>query len=158
MSCFVLDLDDTLVNTTRDLHGNYKRIPSLTLVDGAKEFLALHAAESVILSAGVHHIQQSKIDAVGIRHLVSHVVVVPTFEYKEKILFKFVRPELMPVSSVVVVGDRIDQEILLGNRLGCTTVRMRLPHGKYCGDMPLAADQRPHHTVENFFELLTLPL
>ncbi len=160
MTCFILDLDDTLVNTTRDLGGDQGLVTKLTLVEGAEKFLEKYGQKSIVLSVGSESYQQSKITVVGIREKIDRLIIVSTFAYKAKVIKKFA--ELAPQAefSVVVVGDRIDQEIMLGNQLGLVTVRMRLKEGKYSGYMPPSTcpEQRPDYTVENFFELMQLPI
>jgi len=158
MPLFVFNLDDTLVNTSRDLGGGRPLISNLTLVDGATEFLKKCGNRSVILSCGVETLQQQKIDHVGLRDLVRQVVIVPTVEKKNIRLAMFASEADRLQCDVVVVGDRVDQEIRMGNALGCITVRMRLPDGKHRGDMPIVREDRPTYIVSDFFEFLRLPL
>ena len=56
--------------------------------------------------------------------------------------------------SIIVVGDRLDQEILHANVLGYTSVRVR--RGKYRTLEPKSQYQAPEHTITNFRELLPI--
>jgi FMN phosphatase YigB (HAD superfamily) len=161
----ILDLDDTVTNTTRDL-GAYAAVavdPSrLTLVEGAEEFLRKHGRDCILVSSGFRRLQKRKFTHLQLeRYLDERMHVVPiyrgnqhAFRGKEALIASLVAEE--NASDVIVVGDRIDREIAIGNRLGCRTVRMRLPEGKYSNMEPQAPVERPHHTVTNFRELLAL--
>jgi len=158
MACFALDLDDTLVNTYRDLGDNIAKVKSLTLVDGAVHFLKKYGEKSIILSTGVETLQQQKIDTLYLRKFVPQIVIVPTHELKQAKLAAMAARKKESGADLVVVGDRVDQEIQMGNQLDLITVRMRLPGGKYFYNEPQNSMQRPDYEVSNFFELMKLPL
>ncbi|GEM_PF-3195910 len=152
---FIIDLDDTLTNTTRDLKGSRKRIKHLTLVRGARKFLKKYQrkVEIILLSAGEDVWQQKKIDLVGIRNYLSHIIIVPSPEEKESAIRSLVHSLSVIRSNVFVIGDRLDMEVLAGNMLGCTTVRVILPEGKYAGEVPSIEREIPKCVVSNFKEL-----
>jgi FMN phosphatase YigB (HAD superfamily) len=153
---FIIDLDDTLSNTTRDLRGDIKLIDRLTLVDGAKEFLEQHLGRCILLSTGNSQDQQKKIDILGIREYFTEIVIVPKPGDKAY-RFGGLARRLSDRSDVVVIGDRLDIEIRLGNLLGCTTVRMLLPEGKRSHIEPSAPSfEVPNFTVRDFTEVLRL--
>ncbi|HEV8677380.1 MAG TPA: HAD hydrolase-like protein, partial [Candidatus Paceibacterota bacterium] len=58
----------------------------------------------------------------------------------------------------VLVGDRLDRDISVGNALGLMTVRMALPEGRYSSIEPQSELERPTYTARDFFELMSLPL
>jgi FMN phosphatase YigB (HAD superfamily) len=158
MALFVLDLDDTLVNTYRDLQDDIANMRSLTLVEGAAEFLTKYGKQSIILSVGQQCIQQQKIASLYLAKLVSQVVIVLTPNERLTTLTAIAAMKKETTVDVVVVGDRVDQEIQMGNQLDLITVRMRLPVGKYSYNEPQHSMQKPDYTVSNFFELMQLPL
>jgi len=153
---YVLDLDDTLVNTTKDMGGDNSKARQVTLVKGASEFLSLHGKRTSILSAGVVTLQDQKIDALYLRKLVKCIIVVSSPERKLQWLSTHVAAKKMAGERVIVVGDRLDHEIQMGNRLDCITVRMRLRGAKYSYNEPQTALQYPNFTVQDFEELLKL--
>ncbi len=155
---FILDLDDTLVHTSKDLRGNPLRLPYLTLVEGAKEFLDTYGTQSILLSAGFSELQYAKLHTVGVRESFKevHIVLVP--QDKAAVLKHLVYAAGVVPEDIVVVGDRIDMEIRAGNGFGCTTVRLQLPGAKYAQLEPAEDLEIPTHTVKNFVELMRLPL
>ena len=152
---FIIDLDDTLTNTTRDLKGSRKRIKRLTLVRGARKFLKKYQrrVEIILLSAGEDAWQQKKIELVGIRNYLSHIMIVPSPKEKESAIRSLVYSLSVTRSNVFVIGDRLDIEVLAGNMLGCTTVRMILPEGKYAEQVPSVEGEIPKCVVGDFKEL-----
>lgn len=152
---WIVDLDDTLVNTTRDMRGAPDRVDRLTFVDGALAFLNAYASRITILSVGDAMLQMRKLEAVGLKNLVRRVVIVPTDDLKVAMLEALV-DDLRTGSGgeIIVLGDRIDLEIRAAKRLGCRTVRMRLPDGKYRDHEPASPEEEPDHTVSDFFALL----
>lgn len=155
---FILDLDDTLVQTSKDLHGNPLRLPHLTLVEGAREFLDAHGSKSILLSAGFPELQHAKLHTVGVHGSFKEVHIVLLPQDKAAVLKHVVQAAGVEPQDIVVVGDRIDMEIRAGNEFGCTTVRVRLPGAKYAELEPAEDLEIPAHTVENFAELMRLPL
>jgi FMN phosphatase YigB (HAD superfamily) len=158
MACFILDLDDTVANTTRDLEGDLKKLKSLTLVRGAAQFLEKYGKKSVILTMGYEPEQRAKVEALYLDRLVRHVHIVASYKKKQEWLERLVTNNHEHRQTLVVVGDRVDQEIRMGNELDLTTVRMRLPHGKYFDRDPSCGLEKPDYTVSDFFELMKLPL
>jgi FMN phosphatase YigB (HAD superfamily) len=51
----------------------------------------------------------------------------------------------LPSREIAVVGDRIREEIALGNRMGMRTVWYRA--GKFADELPEGEDQEPWATV-----------
>lgn len=155
---FVLDLDDTLVNTTENLGGNPLLLPRLTLVPGVVEFLNTFGERSILLSAGFPELQHAKLHTVGIAGKFKEVHIVLLPQDKVHVLKQFVAVAGVAPQDIVVVGDRIDMEIRAANGLGCTAVRLRLPKGKYASLEPAEDLEVPAHTAQDFHELMQLPL
>lgn len=154
---FVVDLDDTLCNTERDMKGDVTRLPFLTLAPGAREFLEEYGKETVLLSAGIDELQRKKLDILEIYNYFHSVVIVSLPEEKAPALKKILVESGVSPQSAVLIGDRIDQEIKAGNQLGVTTVRMWLEGGKYHELSPSNPEETPTYTVLNFDELRGLP-
>lgn len=51
----------------------------------------------------------------------------------------------------IVVGDRVKQEIALGNQLGLTTVWVR--QGKFADELPSVEGERPNYMIQDIREL-----
>jgi FMN phosphatase YigB (HAD superfamily) len=166
MTRFILDLDDTITNTTQDL-GMYAAISvdptRLTFVEGAEEFLERYGHCSILVSSGFRRLQRRKLAHLQLsRYLNDRMHIVPiyrgnhhAYRGKERLIAQLVAEHGDP-SDVIVIGDRIDREITIGNRLGSRTVRVRLPQGKYSGMEPRSDNECPHHTVRNFHELMRI--
>ncbi len=160
MRRFIVDLDDTLAWTTRDLQGDPNRIPQLTLVPGALQFLQTHKRRCILLTAGNESEQQQKIKVLGIRRCFKKIYVVP--EPKDKLdkleeIVKKLGSQTFPIKSynIVVIGDRLDTEIRKGNEMGCVTVRVKIPGGRHSNEMALGAKHEvPHFEVVDFDELI----
>src|SRR6185437_14220017 len=141
MRCFIVDLDDTLAYTTRDLQGDPKRIPLLEPVAGALKFLQLNHGKCILLTAGVEKDQRQKIEVLDIGDYFSEIHIVSRPEEKwgklEKIIkatrgkmkYKFSRID------VIVIGDRLDIELRRGKQLGCVTVRIKVPGGRHSDEL-----------------------
>lgn len=54
----------------------------------------------------------------------------------------------------LIIGDKLDSEIEVGNLLGATTIQVR--QGKFAGHRPKSANQKPDMVVNNLSELLPL--
>ena len=96
--------------------------------------------------------QKNKIDLLNIGHYFHEIVNEgqPSHDYWFAELIKV--HKLSP-EEVVCVGDRAQDEIRAGNRLGCTTVWMR--RGRYAEEEPGEGD-RPTHQIRLLPQLSTL--
>ena len=155
---FILDLDDTLAHTTRDLRGDKTRLPHLLLVAGARKFIAAHGKDSILISAAADfEYQKQKIEHLKLNEAFEEIILVPSPEEKEAAIRKAVLDFAVPAKEVAVVGDRLEHEIRAANALGLVTVRMRLPEGKYSSLEPAGAAEKPAYEAKDFFELMKLP-
>ncbi len=148
-SFFVFDLDDTLAYTTRDMLGDPKRVPHLTLLRGVRVLLKSLQGHTVLLTAGTEELQWEKIDHLKLRALFTDIRVVANRQEKEQALKEIIENTQVPRERIVVVGDRIDHEIRYANQLGCTTVRMRLREGKYADKQPESGFDLPMYEVRD---------
>ena len=62
----------------------------------------------------------------------------------------------IPPREILVVGDRIDKDIVHANRLGCISVKLERPGGRYTDTAALASDERPRHIVHSLSEITLL--
>jgi FMN phosphatase YigB (HAD superfamily) len=124
----IFDLDDTLFDTTGQLDPTYKNIENVTLFPGVDDGLKILRQKFVIYltTAGSQEIQNKKIKVLGVRKYFDEVFVV---ESKEEKLVNFEliksRHDSLEAGDIIVVGDRLDSEIMFGNMLGFKTIRVK---------------------------------
>lgn len=150
----VIDLDDTLCLTTQcGLREDPGNLPKLGLAPGAIEFLE-HFDQVTLLTQGEEKWQQKKIDQLGLRKYFKQIMIVPG--PKEKLETLIVYKRFLKSGQLVIVGDRIDSEVLFGNRIGIPTIRVRHPSGRYASLEPRNRFDTPTHTVADLHEALAL--
>ncbi len=54
-------------------------------------------------------------------------------------------------ANVLVIGDRVKEEIFLGNQLGFITIWVQ--QGKFSNELPTKPEEQPIHTVKNIEDL-----
>lgn len=108
-----------------------------------------------LLTEGDADLQNRKIEHLGLRDLFDEVVIVPsgTEPAKEEAIAALLRRHELPPDSVVLVGNRLDREILAGERLHLTTVWLR--HGEGSGHLPGEA-ARPDYVIDDLGELVSV--
>ena len=158
---FILDLDDTLAQTTRDMRGDESRIGELTLAPGAKEFLEflkLRSEFHALVTVGREEAQRAKIAHLNLSF--DDIAIVPKTDdpSMKRAAIEKLAGEGDTREQCVLVGDRLDRDISVGNALGLITVRMCLPEGRYSLIEPQNESERPRYAVKDFFELMKLPL
>lgn len=72
---------------------------------------------------------------------------------KEAFEYLFENHDLQP-QVVLVVGDRVNNEISIANQLGCSTVWMK--HGEFSHIQPESEHEKPDYTIGNINELLEI--
>jgi len=153
MPLCIVDLDDTLAWTTRDLRGSWDRIPLLTLVPGARAFLTCRKYELVLVSAGRNDVQRRKIAVLGIGAYFRKIIIVASPAEKSEAIRRVAKDLRYAPREIAVIGDRVEYEIRAGNRLGCYTIRVRLGGSSLPRREPQPSDERPDHTVRDFREV-----
>lgn len=154
---FLVDLDDTIANTTRDLGGNPSRVPEITLVDGARGFLERYGRRCILLSIGISKYQFRKLGILGITGLFQDIYIVQTPIEKAHVIGSLARKNSVASTGTVMIGDRLDHDIAPAKLAGCITVRMRLSHASHTVAKPSYKEEVPDYTVQNFHEVLQLP-
>lgn len=166
MRRYILDLDDTLARTTEDLggdplrgiEGDPARIPYLTLVPGAVEFLETHKKSCILLTAGKKEDQDRKIEVLGIREYFKEIHIVPRpldkLKKLEEIVGKLKR--WRSTFNIIIIGDRLDVELSKGVQLGCITARIRIPGGRHSHEISIGSPitETPWMEAKDFNELM----
>lgn len=149
----VVDADDTMLNSTKDLQGDMLRVQQLTAVAGTRESLErwAHAGHRVIvLSAGEEDYQRKKLEVAGLLQLCPEVIIVAESEDKREALRGIIKSADVPPEHVIVIGDRPDRELAYGAELGCKVIRLHLDHGKHA---QVACVPAPDMVVQDFHEI-----
>jgi putative hydrolase of the HAD superfamily len=110
-------------------------------------------AKLFLVTSGFRRLQQSKVKALGIEHLLVelHIDAIDESGPKGKLhAFEFIlRNHRLAPSEVLVVGDNPDSEIAAGNKLGMTTIQILRPG---VPPSPSATHQiRSLHELQRFF-------
>lgn len=59
----------------------------------------------------------------------------------------------LPTSEVIVVGDRVDKDILPANKLGCISVKLERQSSKYSSLQSTTREEKPSHVISKLTEL-----
>lgn len=107
--------------------------------------------DTYLLTVGRRDFQNRKLERLGIRPLFKGIVVLASGseETKESWLSALVDSGTPP-SSVVVVGNRLDNEIRAGNRLGMKTVWVK--RGEGSGLSPCEETGEPDYIIQDIME------
>jgi len=109
--------------------------------------------KSVLITQGTFMQQNKKIDSLGIRDYFDHIIIPKIGEKKDSFEEVLNSLEINP-QEIIVVGDRIDNEIKIGNELGMKSVR--LLRGKYRFLEPRTENEKPDFEIKNLRELFDL--
>lgn len=107
--------------------------------------------DTYLLTVGHADFQNRKLDGLGIRELFKAIAVLPSGreETKESWLSSLASSGYR-AESVIVVGNRLDNEIRAGNRLGMTTVWVR--RGEGSGLVPCDETGEPRYVISDIEE------
>lgn len=107
--------------------------------------------DTYLLTTGETEFQNRKVELLGIRDLFREIVILVSGaeETKELWLSSLMRGRYHP-ESVIVVGNRLDNEIQAGNRLGMITVWVK--HGEGSGLEPDEETGLPTYTIPHIYE------
>ncbi len=107
-----------------------------------------------VISNGLAVKQWEKLIGLGIHHLFDVVATSEELGYdkpqKEAFLFAIEKLGLSP-EECVMVGDRLDTDVLGGNLAGMRTVHLK--KGKYGGDRPETEEQTPDFEIDDLTEI-----
>ena len=110
-----------------------------------------------LVTTGVYSRQERKIETLGIRRLFNDVFIndMERGMLLEECFRAIVRKHNLSPSEVAVVGDRVQEELLIGERMGMTTVQMC--HGRFRDERPTEPPTgQPHYRIKHLFQLPTI--
>jgi len=155
----LFDLDDTLYSRSEQLSDNYteKDLSRITLFPGVTHLLTQKKLNQkcmtkVLVTKGDNHLQQQKINHLGIDHYFQKVLICPRDEDKKSCFEKAIKD--FSDEDVWVIGNRLDSEIRYGKELGLKTIYLR--HGKYASLQPKDAYEVPDYEVEKFEDIINI--
>jgi putative hydrolase of the HAD superfamily len=126
-----LDADRVLQARDRVFHGfSIEGLKISAAVVAMIKSLALDF-NLVLVTEGEPEIQQAKVRHLGIRDLFDDIVIVEGFEgtFKEVAIREYMSARNVIPTNAIIVGNRLDREILAGNKLGIPTVWIRSGQG-----------------------------
>ena len=151
----IFDLDDTLYDRTGQVPDNYTKedIQKITLFPQVKEFLQAFSGKKILVTKETDPgLQNRKIHSLGLRGYFDQIIICHSAEEK-KDAFQNIK-QSFPGEEIVVVGDRLDQEIKYGKELGLKTVWLR--HGNHNERLPQQFGEVPDHQITEFSEFPAL--
>jgi FMN phosphatase YigB (HAD superfamily) len=154
MKTLLFDLDDTLFDTTNQLGESYENLDRITPFEGIHEVLTIANTEKNLITAGNPEIQRKKIEILNIGQYFKEIIVCEQAVQKLGVFETFANTLPFHKRRIIVIGNRIDCEILYGNQCGFVTVLIN--HGKYAELKPSRKEEVASHTVSNLVELLPI--
>lgn len=98
--------------------------------------------------------QNRKINHLGIGELFSEVSIIASDDNKESVIKSLMKSHGLDSNQLLVIGNRLDKEIIAGNKLGIRTVWIK--HGE--GSNPSSENQNgtPDYILDNILQAETL--
>jgi FMN phosphatase YigB (HAD superfamily) len=115
-----------------------------------------HSHKLFLVTSGVPKTQIHKIEKLGIQFLFKKIIVTnPLIGETKQIAFRNLISEFkLDPKKVLVVGNRLDSEIVAGNNLGCSTCLVR--HGEHRLLNCQNENEKPEFEIENILEIKNL--
>lgn len=124
----------------------YRRtVRRLEPIEGAVDVLAALACRRFLLTSGDADTQLRKLALAGLETHFEEVVCVPPRAAKEAALRDLLARHGLVAHEVVVIGDRLDNEIAAARAVGAWGVRVAAGEGSWAE--PRGAAEQPHYTV-----------
>jgi uncharacterized cofD-like protein len=124
----------------------------ISLFPGVKDVLERLRQEYMLILVTFGHpeTQNLKIANLGLEHFF-HKIITTANVNKEESFLDVIDSIGVRQKRILAVGDRIDSELKVANKLGLTTVRVL--HGKYQHLVPADDLEKPDYTIHNITEL-----
>ena len=106
-----------------------------------------------LLTSGIPEAQQRKVKALNLSSYFSELLYAPLDQEraKYKAIQDIARRYHYRFDQTVVIGDRINNEIVAGNQLGCYTIWIQ--QGECLGVSPETPDETPHFTTPHILDV-----
>lgn len=105
---------------------------------------------SFLITSGIETTQQTKVHILKLEPFFREIVYAPSShaDCKQKSFSELIRRYQFDPSKVACVGNRLDSEILAGNRLGCYTIYLK--QGEFAQLEPQNAEEEPQVVFDCF--------
>ena len=136
---------------------NSDDVGNITLFEGAVPLLkklSKKGIKLVLITSGIYSRQQKKIEVLGLNRLMDLVMIhdVERAAVSKERLFKEALKKLsLKASETLCVGDRIQAEIKIGNKIGMSTARIL--HGRFKSINPKNDLEQPDFEIKKISEL-----
>ena len=125
------------------------------LTEGARELLEkLRTAGyklAMVTGAKEGTTRATLIKDLGLESLFDHVEVAENHKSEQNFKDCYEHLGLQP-EEIAIVGDRVKREILIGNKLGMTTIRYK--SGKFRDELPETEMEQPNHIIKRLKDVL----
>jgi len=146
--------DEKLVQIGQDAYLEYESEFLVLFPDVLDTLRKLHQHYSLALvTFGNKETQEKKIELLGLKDKFDHVVITQNAD-KEEAFLEVIDELGIKQNRTLCVGDRIDSEIKIANKLGMTTVRML--HGRHAHLEPTTDFEYADYSINTVSELLAV--
>lgn len=146
--------DENVINIGKNKYYNadFKNIdPYLDTIDTLEKLKDDY--KLVLITSGSKKQQNKKIDVLNIRNYFDYIFI-DDYNEKEHLISQTIELLKLKPEEIAVVGDRIDHEIEIGNRLGMKTIK--ISRGKFVGLQPENSYQEPKYAIENISDIIEI--
>lgn len=130
-------------------------LTQLDLLPGVRPLLEVWAQQFLLflVTSGYAQTQKRKVELLNIEHLFTDIIYadIKNQQGKHEAFSQIYQQYGGNRQEYLVIGDRINNEILAGNLLGMTTVWIR--HGECAHIMPQTPEEEPHYRIHHVREL-----
>lgn len=130
-------------------------IKNLSLYPDAKvvlEYLKANGLKTGIVIDGTSSRERSVLAETGLDKLLDEITIseeVGQNKFSDKPLKDMIAKFGLLPESILVIGDRIDKDIIHANREGCVSVKLERPEGRYIDLNALTEDEKPTYIIHS---------
>lgn len=132
--------------------------PTLRPIGGAVDLLNdLHGKiDLYLVTSGNFAAQNEKVDQLKIRKYFKQIFCVEkeNSQSKQAIFLQIIKNRNCLAKDVLCVGNRIDNELLAGKKVGCDTCLFR--HGEYQHLIPIFDEEKPDFVIQSINEVKSI--
>ncbi len=145
---------EEIAKEAREVHINAKfdKLEPYPEVKEVLEKLKQKKLDLVLVTEGSLPQQNKKIDTLEIREYFDEIFI--TITEKTELFKEILNKNNLSKNEVLVIGDRLDKEIIAGNRLGIKTIRVK--RGKYKEIMPNLEIEKPSYEINDLRDIFEI--
>ncbi len=129
-----------------------------SLTAGARSVLEhckQHDLPMCLLSSQGSGNREQQIQACGIQHFFVDIQIIAGHKTAEHFIWASYAMDVIP-RDILLIGDRVKKEIVLGNRFDATTVWYR--RGKFAQEEPGSQIEKPNYTITDLKQVIEILL